>query len=492
MRRSNLCLCAVLALWLLICPAGAEETRLFLLNTNDLHGHLEADNESGGFVRLATIIRSIKAAFPAEVVLLDGGDMALGTPISGLFHGKPMAQAMKTLGYDAVALGNHEFDWGQEAMAEFLGGVGAPALCANLVEIGSSRHPYRPWTVVEKNGVRLGILGLVTPDTPSRAPKASTEGWRFLQPEEAARQAIAEMPEVDAVIALTHLGVEADQRLAQAVPQIDLIVGGHSHTALQEAVYRNSTPIVQSGCYAHNVGFLELLVDTEADQLKVVSYRLLPNLDSVGNDPEILAIAEKYAVELRPILERVATDVSSVISKAPGQGNVDTPLANLIADAFRAQTQADVALYNRGGVRSDMASGPLSVGDIHKLFPFDDPVVVLKMSGAALGSVIEQGAKVQAKLSPSGMTAILDSNGQASITIAGGPLEPKRLYSVATTHFLATGGDGMSTLTQHKIERELPFTRDLFIEYLQSHPVIEAPESGRVKEDRIAPRRPGG
>ncbi len=486
--KSNVLLQTLLALCFLFAPATAEEVRLFLLHTNDLHGHLEADVESGGFVRLATLIRSIKATFPDEVILFDGGDMAVGTPISGLYFGKPMAEAMRSLDYDAVAIGNHEFDWGQQAMAEFLGEVGAPALCANLVETGDGAHPYRPWAIVEKQGVRLGVIGLVAPDTASRAPRSATEGWQFLPPEVAVRRALSEMPEVDVVVALTHLGVQADQQLAEAVPEIDLIVGGHSHTALQEAIYKNNTPIVQSGSYAQYLGSIELCVDTETDSLKILSYRLIPISDSIGNDPQVSAIVERYAAKLRSTLDRIAAQVNGVVRMTPGQDTIDSPLGNLVADAFRSQTGADVALYNRGGVRNDMAAGPLSVRDIHKLFPYDDPVVVLKMSGAELQTVIEQGSKMRAKLSPSGLTAILDRSGKAAVLVADSPLDPQQDYTVATTEFLATGGDGMSILAGQTISRKFPFTRDLFLEFLTSQPILDPPQSGRVKIQKTSVR----
>ena len=132
----RLTVCRLLLCLLFLTPARAEEVRLFLVHTNDIHGHLEATEgtvKSGGFVRVATVIRTLKAAFPGHVLVLDGGDLALGTPTSGLFFGLPTAEAMKSVGYDAIAIGNHEFDWGQEAMARFLKATGATILCANLV-----------------------------------------------------------------------------------------------------------------------------------------------------------------------------------------------------------------------------------------------------------------------------------------------------------------------------------------------------------------------
>lgn len=465
------------------CPGWAEQVRLFLVHTNDIHGHLEASTgavESGGFVRAATIIGTLKAAFPDRVVVLDGGDFALGTPTSGLFFGLPTAEAMACVGYDAVAIGNHEFDWGQPAMRRLLEASNAPTLCANLLQESDGSHPFPPFTVVEKSGVRLGIVGLVAPDTATRTPAAHTRGWKFLAAEPAARQALDSLPEVDAVLALTHLGEDGDRALARATPELDLIVGGHSHTALQQPVVENGVPIVQAGCYSKFVGVMEVEVDTEADTLRVLSSRLVPVDLSIAPHPQVGAIVEGYVAQVRPILDRTVGQVSAEVFNKPGVNTVDRSLGNLIADMLRAEAGTDFAFYNRGGVRGSMPAGFLSVRTLHEMFPFDDNVVVLRASGSELKAIVEEGARTQAQLSVSGMRVALDPDGTARIEVAGQPLRSDATYSFATTNFLATGGDNMATLARLKTERLLPFTRDVVQAYIEKNPTIDPPSTGRV------------
>jgi 5'-nucleotidase/UDP-sugar diphosphatase len=473
--------CILLAL-LAPTPAWAEQVRLLLLHTNDVHGHLETSSDSGdmgGFVRVANVIRTLKTTFPDRVVVLDGGDFAVGTPTSGLFHGLPTAEAMASLGYDAIAIGNHEFDWGQEAMLRMLKATNAPIVCANLVRVDDGGHPFAPFTVVERGGVKLGIIGLVAPDTATRTPEAHTRGWSFQQAAPAMRTAMGQLPEVDVVLALSHLGVDDDRALAQAVPEIDLIVGGHSHTPLEQPVVENGVPIVQAGCYSRFVGVLEVEVDTDLDSLRVVSYRLVPIDDSIGTDPQVAAVVEGYASQVRPILDRVVGEVTSEVRNQTAEGSLDRSLGNLVADMLRAEAGTDFAVYNRGGVRGDMPAGSLTVRLLHEMFPFDDNVVVLRVSGAALAEILQEGTNPQAALSLSGLRAHLDSEGHVQLERDGKPLDPEAMYTLATTNFLATGGDRMSTLTRWKAERTLPFTRDVVQAYVEKHPTVQPPETGR-------------
>ena len=479
---SALRLCA-LVLLLLLLPVRADEVRLLLLHTNDIHGHLEPVHgavDSAGFVRLATLIRSLKATFPGQVVLLDGGDFAVGTPTSGLFKGLSTAECLRSVGYDAVALGNHEFDWGQEALQSLAQAVEAPVLCANLVEEASGAHPYQPWTVIERAGARLGVLGLVAPDTATRTPKAYTEGWRFLPAVPAAREAIASMPEVDVVIALTHIGVPDDIKLAAALPEISLIVGGHSHTALQELVVENGVPIVQSGCYCQFLGVLELLVDTDENSLEVLSYRLVPVDETLAPDPQVSAIVEGYASKVRPVLERVVGQAGAdIVNKRDGE-SLDSPLGDLIADMLRAESGADFAFYNRGGVRGFLPAGPISVAQLHEMFPFDDNVVVLQATGRQIQDIVLEGTAAQPRLSPSGLTAVVAGDVATILTADGRPLDLEGKYTVATTNFLATGGDTMSSFPPLQVERVMPYTRDVVQSYIEKKGFLSPPPTGRV------------
>ena len=473
----------IILLLLLITTGTTEERRLFILHTNDIHGHIEA-YDHGGLERIAAAVKLFRAAFGDEVVLLDGGDTSLGTPLSGTFHGKPTAEIMASMKYDAITLGNHEFNWGKENMRRLTTGMKTPVLCANLVTTDGSDPPYPPYTIVEKSGVKLAVIGMVTPDTYRRAPVEATQGWEFLSPSVAFKSTYPTLPDVDLVIALTHLGVDADKILLEASPEIDLVVGGHSHTPLQEIVYHSKRPIVQAGCYGQYLGVLEILVDTEANSAQVESYRLLEFDSSSPLDPRAHEIVEQYATELRPILAQVVATVPETLSKLPEANSFDTPLGNFISDVFREQAQTDIALYNRGGVRFDMASGPLTVEDVHKLFPFDDPVTVLRGTGRQIWDIIEQGTvDGEGPLSSSGLEAKFKNGKLYRVWVNGKSIQSRQMYTLATTGFLAGGGDGMTAIRQLQVIRKLPYTRDVLLNYLKTHNTVTSPGVGRLPKD---------
>lgn len=468
------------ALLLLTLSSGlAEERRLFILHTNDIHGYIEA-TERGGLVKVAAAVETLRKTFPGEVVLLDAGDTSLGTPVSGLLHGQPTAEIIDLLDYDAVALGNHEFNWGKSVLHSLTTAFQTNVLCANLVTVDGSPSPFPAYTVVERNGIKLGIIGLVTSDTYRRAPAEATEGWQFLEPEQAVRSVLPMLPkDCNLVISLNHIGLKADQKLARAVPEIDLIVGGHSHTPLREVVYEGDTPIVQAGCYGEYLGVLEISVDTKLNTAKVVSYRLLRFDDTSPVLAGAQAIVDRYTRELAPVLKKVVARLPEKLSNQPKGSGYDTSVGNFIADALRAVTGADVAFYNRGGARFELDSGPLTVETVHRWLPFDDPVTLLKADGATLQRIVEQGTvEGEGPLSASGLSATIRRGKVEQVLVHGQPLEAHREYTLVTTGFLAGGGDGMSSLTQAQITQRLPFTRDVVLQYLES--LDEAPPVPRA------------
>ncbi|MGE0495798.1 MAG: bifunctional UDP-sugar hydrolase/5'-nucleotidase [Vulcanimicrobiota bacterium] len=472
--------CLLLLVLLATLPAAAE--RVFILHTNDLHGYLEPAEE-GGEARIATLVRAMRAAFPGQVILLDAGDLAQGTPLSGLFFGEPVAKTLDLLDYDAICIGNHEFDWGSERMTAMLEGAHQPVVCANLVKTDGTR-PYPPYEIVTRTGVRVAVVGLITPDTPNVSSPGGTTGYKFLDPSISLRALLPELEDkADLIVALTHLGVEADKQLAKDVPEVDLIVGGHSHTPLFHPVYEGQVPIVQAGSYARYLGVLELEVDVPARKISQFDYHLLQLDDSVAPDPAVMALLQPYKVDVEQRMAEEVGKLTQTVTKEADENNYDSRLGNLICDVFLASTGADLALYNRGGIRANsLEAGPITLGDLYKLLPFNDPIVVLEVPGRELAAILLQGAE-QAKLSGAGVNAVIavNSGEVRSLTVGGQPVLPEKTYKLAVTGFLAAGGDGMGGLPNFPVVERFDYGRDLFAKHFKKVKTIVPPQAGRLR-----------
>ena len=204
----------------------------------------------GGAAYLAAMIEAEKTRNPRGVILLSAGDMFQGTPISDVFQGRPVLEMMNGLHFDAMTLGNHEFDWGRTALAGIIESAAFPVLSANIVDRAGNYLPgVRPYIIVERKGVKIAVIGLTTPETPYATKAENVKDLTFLDPAGVLPGLLAEVRRKGArlIVLLTHLGLDEDKRLAAAVKGIDVIVGGHSHTVVTDPVTVGRTIIVQAG-----------------------------------------------------------------------------------------------------------------------------------------------------------------------------------------------------------------------------------------------------
>ena len=275
-------------------PSLPRARNLTILYFNDIHGHLEpwkpdakSDATIGGIARIATVVERIRRenrALRRSTVLLQAGDILQGTPLSAVYQGEPDIECFNIMGVDAMTLGNHEFDFGKSNVAKLVERADFPILSANV--FWTDGRPFaRASTVVESNGLRVGILGLTTAETPSTTFPTNVADLTFDDPIRAARYAVPVLePHCDIVIALTHLGIPEDRRLAAAVPAIDVIVGGHTHAKLITPERVGNTVIVQAQDYGRFLGRLDLRIEpdgrvlTERAEFKVRPYDEVINL----------------------------------------------------------------------------------------------------------------------------------------------------------------------------------------------------------------------
>ncbi len=242
---------------------------LTLLHTNDLHGRVYLPGQAQGLTKIATLVRRVRAEMP-NVLLMDAGDIIHGTPEEKAFRGEPGISAMNALGYDVATAGNHEFGFGQDVLRGALRSARFPFLSANVLDerTGKAWGGLISYIVRTVEGARVAVLGLTTRDTIKFEWPRTLLGIRFADPVETARALVPRLRDeerADVVIALSHLGALADGLLAAAVPGIDVILGGHSHTTLAEQVWVGDTLILQTGAHGHALGRVDLIVRKGAD-----------------------------------------------------------------------------------------------------------------------------------------------------------------------------------------------------------------------------------
>ena len=479
---------ALLCLTVLPEPAPVWASRLTILHTNDHHGHFAAFDsypftDIGGLAAQSTLVNRVRAEVESRgggVLLLSAGDVNTGVPESDLLEARPDFELMNRLGYDAMVLGNHEFDNPLSVLKQQRQWADFPFLSANVQVTETGRPLFDPFVIIRVGDLRVGILGLTTAATPEMVPPAHIAGLIFLDPLAVAAERVSKLEErTDLMIALTHLGLEGpdyfsetaphcdDRILAQRVQGIDVIVGGHSHTLLTTPLRVGQTLIVQAGEWSKYVGRLDLEITNGT--IVSSSYALLPvNLktrfqyqgrsfqlyqgQAYVKDPLLDKAVSEYQLEAGPhLLQSIGTSEVFLDGRTESVRSGETNLSRLITESMRAKTGADIALHNGGGIRDSIAPGRIRIRDLLRVLPFGNTLVLMELKGRDIRRILRQANRVRpgqgGYLHASGLSWSPRQGEPEEIRIKGRPLEPDRTYSVVTNSFLAAGGDGYHLFT---------------------------------------------
>lgn len=466
---------------------------IVLLHTNDVHGHLRprllrigAETVAiGGAAARATFIRRWyeAAGGPENVLLVDAGDIFQGTPEGGEGGGRLVIESMNRLGYDAAAAGNHEFDLGIGNLEALAGAARFPLLAANLRDRRSGRAPayVAPTWTTEVRGVRIAVVGATTEDLPKVTDPDATRTLLVLPVSTAVREAVrrAEAGGADLVIAVTHIGAEADSALARAVPGLDLIVGGHSHT-LFRAVNRDEVtgvPVVQAGWGGTHVGEATFRYDSAADRIVDLRWRAVPIVHEAfpPDADEESALAEALVGVDRRMDEVVGMATGRFWRAPRGETPPASPMGIWMAEVYRRTAGAEIGFMNTGGVRDELEAGPVRLRDLYGVAPFGNTIVSLELTGAEIAAILEASLAAHlggdaatppavTPLEVAGATVWYDAAlppGRRVVQIVlddGEVIDPRTSYRVATNSFLAGGGDGYPHFLAGRDRRETGVT----------------------------------
>ncbi len=477
-------------------PKDRPPLKLTILHTNDHHGRFWANNDGEyGMAARKTLIDRVRAEVKAaggEVLLLDGGDINTGVPESDLQDAEPDFKGMNLLGYDASAVGNHEFDKAPAVLAKQRGWAKFPLLAANIYKDGQRMFP--PYTVFERGGYKIAVMGLTTDDTRIMVLPAHIAGIEFRKPAEEAAKLLPELRAMaDMVIATTHMGhypngnrgvnAPGDVEMARATKGLDLIVGGHSQNPVcmlmenqRNGAYvpgslcapdrQNGTWIVQAHEWGKYVGRADF--EVRAGSVQLLRYQLLPvNLKQRAADGSRTTFTEAIPEDatmlslLRPFQDNGQAKLGIDIGSADGvfDGDRDrvrkqpTNLGTLLARTMMERTGADLALMNSGGVRDSLPAGRLSYRDVLKVQPFGNTVCVVRLTGAELLTYLQAAARMTpgsgAFAQTAGVRLLINGNQLQSAEIGGRPIDAQAEYRLAINNFTASGGDGYPKLIDH-------------------------------------------
>jgi 5'-nucleotidase len=485
---------------------------LTILHTNDLHSHAESfqdrDKLIGGLARLGEAVATFRKETPNAVVI-DCGDIFQGTPLFTRYKGEVEVEILNKIGYDYYTIGNHEFDEGADNLARQLSKAKFKVLCSNL---DFAAHPLgqiaMPTHVKKIDGQEIAFIGVITPDIESLAPKlgpiklkGSNRNETWLLPIKAEIKKVKAQG-INKIILVSHCGLENDKLMAQELTDVDAIIGGHSHTTLFNPLIidhgqRGKTYIVQTGCYGRYLGKLNLRFDAKGRvETELSSGRLLAIRQKLPQNPELSAYIREKKAPLNYLSETVIASAKEAFDNNFRNLPGDSMLGNLICDSFLAApypaNPPTIAFENRGGIRSHLDKGPITLEKVEELLPFDNHLVCATVDGATLKKALEHsiasgtGGKF---LDVAGLRFIWDTQAPPgkrlllALARQGSEyqtLQDQKSYRIVMTDYSFKGGEGYIFKTAKDIVYSAKRLNEPFKAYLKSLKTISAGENGRI------------
>lgn len=483
-------------------PRTAPAARLVILHTNDLHGQIlpvpvvtrpGIERRMGGYPALAAYVHRSRTAARAQhstVWLTDAGDWFQGTPEGNEDRGRSIMACRNRLGFTAVAVGNHEYDFGEKNLVDLVALARHPVLAANVVQRDEPARlrPYVRKFIIERvGGIRVALVGLIASETRSvsTGPFGAAD---FPDEIETLRKLWPGLQEAaDEIILLTHCGLSIDRKLAKAFPRIRLILGGHSHTALPRGLRVGDTWIAQSAGKGTAISRVSLEIDSSSRRLAVERVETVDLLPPVTADPEITRF-------LTATFEHIGAKWDTPIGKVTGArdrrvrgSGRSTPMGNFIAALIRRTAKADVGLTNKGGLRSRLPHGVVTRRQVFGLLPFDNTVHAMRMTGEQLFDLLAQGLRP-------GHLPLEIAGGRYSyavvkgrrvlrhVEVAGRTIDPAASYRVATNSFLAGGGDDFTLFRSVESAAVSPlFLRAILLRELRKRGQIRLASEVRIR-----------
>ena len=516
----------------LMAGAARAEYTLHILHINDFHSRVEpiSANDStcapdaeaqgecfGGIARVATAIRELRDRLQADgqnVIVLDAGDQYQGSLFYTTYRGSDTDEFMNAIGFDAMAVGNHEFDDGPEGLAKLADGVGFPVISGNLdLSRSDLRDKVGDLVTLEVGGERIGIVSALAMDT----PETSSPGGEviFVDDVESLTADVERLTGegVDKIVALTHSGYRRDLHFAETVPGLDAVIGGHSHTLLgdmegAEGPYPTlvtgpggaEVPVATAYAYGKYLGHLTLTWDDAGKLIRAEGQPVLLDA-SVRPDPQIAARVAEMGDPIEELKQRVVAEIAAPIDGDRVLCRVgECEMGNVIADAMLERVRGQdisIAVMNGGGIRASIDPGPVTMGEVLTVLPFQNTLATFALSGADIVRALENGASQYEDgagrfAQVAGLKYTVDPGaepgsriGEVQVRQDGGwvPVDRSARYGVVSNDYLRNGGDGYAVFAEKAIDAYDfgPDLADVLAEYL----IGQGPDFAPALDGRI-------
>ncbi len=481
MRRTALALVLFVSAILSIAAQQKNDcnVKVTLLQVNDVYQFAPVDQGTkGGLGRVMTLKKAIQQENPNTLFLM-AGDTISPSVESITYKGSQMIEAWNIAGLDYSTFGNHEFDFGPDVLKERIKESKFSWIAANVID-RTTNKPFadvQPFVVREFGGVKIGIFGLVLPET--KTTSRPGDNIEFRNPCDTAKEMVSQLHAqgVKVVVALTHLSMREDKEVARCA-DVDLIIGGHEHTLLES--HAGTAPIFKMTADARDLGRIDLNISPTTGELESIDWKVIPVNSTTKEATEFAAVYRKYASLLAQLAKPIGRTTVALDARSMENRTRETNVGNFVTDAFRKATAADVGFMNGGSIRADGIIGPgrLTERDLLSMLPFKNKLVKIEVTGATLRAALEHGVARSAEDSEpgrfpqvSGVHFSFDATRKSGarlvdVKVNGLPLNDTKKYTLTTTTFIALdGGDGYAMF--------------------KGSPVIISPERAPIDSDAV-------
>ena len=479
---------------------AGEPLTLTILFFNDLHGYLmpftvkqdDRKVEVGGVARLGGLIRSIEDENEAKGMatrVLVAGDILQGTPMSTEFKGAPDIEILNRIGVDAMTVGNHEFDFGFDNFLKLKSAATFPIISSNIALAGSGELLCTPSVAIDiGRGLTLTVIGVTTQQLMQTTKPSNVKNLQVLDPIEAVRKEYQTAIGLGPVILLSHSEARTDEAIAQALPGLTAIIGGHDQILLNPRKLVGKVPVFQAFEKGRYLGRLDLSIDPKTRRADVAAWTYLPIDATIVGDPAIEEYLAGFQAKLDESFKAVIGTNAVYLDGDRGVIRYEeTNLGDWVTDIMREHTGADVALLNSGSLRASIDEGPITVEEVFQAMPYANEMLTVEVPGSVIEAMLRRSVRGTRAdedggfLHVSGLRFRIRDGVPEAIEVGGKPLNPEATYRLAITDFMAEGGDGYEMLVGLEAYRTGLPLRELIVDTVWMRGTIEMRTDGRIE-----------